>query len=165
VYKTISDEHAQNALVCLAQDLCTIFVYWDFTDLRGRVVNDFINRIKPEYRLCIRMCRLNPESGDFSPVHEVGLQQITSGNYYFCNLNPLDSYYFELGALKPDGGFVRFYQTAPVRMQPGIQPEVQSCFIAQVDTDSEIAGETKSKAAKVDELRRLQQLYAASSWR
>jgi hypothetical protein len=160
LYKTISDEHAQNALVCLPQDLNTLYVYWDFTKLRSRIVNDFVMRIKPEYRLRIRMCRFNPENGEYLPEREVGLERIQSGNYYFPNLSPESRYCFEIGAVKPDGEFVRFYQTAPVRMQTAIR----SSPPAAAEDESKAAGESESDPVRIFEVKRLRRLDAVSSW-
>jgi hypothetical protein len=160
LYKTISDRHAQNTVVCLPQDLDTLYVYWDFTELRSRIVNDFVMRIRPEYRLSIRMCRFNPESGEHIPEREVGLERIESGNYYFRNLSPENHYCFEIGAAKPDGDFIRFYQTVPVRMQATGQ-------IGSVEPENnrfEATGEGKTDPTGIFELERRQRLDAVSSW-
>jgi hypothetical protein len=160
LYKTISDEHAQNILICLPQDLNTLYVYWDFSELRSRIVNDFVMRIKPEYRLCIRMCRFNPARGECIPEREVGLERIGSGNYYFRNLSPENHYCFEIGAANPDGEFIRFYQTAPVRMQA-----MGKFGSAEPEHNNSVAtGEDKTDQAGIYELERLQRLDAVSSW-
>jgi hypothetical protein len=120
VYHVISAEYAQNMLVCLPQDLHTFYVYWDFTELRNQVVQDFLGRLKPESRLMVRLCRFDPARQSFMTERTVILTQIAAGNYYFRNLSPVNTYCCEIGAQKPDGGFICFYQTAPLRMQPPI---------------------------------------------
>jgi hypothetical protein len=160
LYKTISDEHAQNTLVCLPQDRNTLYVYWDFTKLRSRIVNDFVMRIQPEYRLRIRMCRFNPENGEYLPEREIELKRIELGNYYFRDLSPEYHYRFEMGVAKPDGQFVHFYQTAPVRMQAAGQA---GCAEAAED-QSKATGEREPAPVKVLDLERLRRLDTVSSW-
>jgi len=118
MFHALSEEYAQNSVVCLPQDLHTFYVYWDFTGLRNQIVNKFLQMVKPKYQLNVRLCRWDPESQQFVAQCEVVLQQIETGNYYFNNLNPVDTYCFEIGAKLPEGGFICFYQTPPVRMQP-----------------------------------------------
>jgi hypothetical protein len=121
VYHVISEEYVQNRLVCLPQDLHTFYVYWDFTGLRDQVVQNFLERVKPGCRLIVRLCRLEATQQNFVPECTVALTQITAGNYYFHNLSPVETYCCEIGAQKPDGGFICFYQTDPLRMQPSLE--------------------------------------------
>lgn len=166
MFQEISEEHAQNIVVCLAQDLFTLHVYWDFGKLRNRVVTEFLRRIKPDYRLSIRLCRLERDTRRYVAENEVYLEQISFGNYYFHNLNPVNTYCFELGAKRPDGGFVCFYQTRPVRMQPSEEEQLASiakAFNLDGRNDGVAAGATA--AADIDaDLERNKNLIAMSSW-
>jgi hypothetical protein len=157
VYQDISAEYAQNMLVCLPQDLHTFYVYWDFVDLRNQVIRDFLERVKPDCRLVVRLCRLDPARRDFLPEQTVNLVQMIAGNYYFRNLNPLDTYCCEIGAVKPDGGFIRFYQTEPLRMQPVPESYQPAPFAA----DRREVGQDHKEVTRLEKER---QLMALSSW-
>lgn len=161
MFHDLSEEHAQNILVCLPQDLYTLYVYWDFTGLRNQIVTDFLQRVKPEYRLNVRLCRLDPENGQFGAWRELSLQHITNGNYYFRNLNPIDTYCCELGAKNPAGDFICFYQTLPVRMQP--VDEIDRLAAIEAKTYLHNHDNLVERESLV-ELERNQQLIAMSSW-
>jgi hypothetical protein len=159
VYHVISAEYAQNMLVCLPQDLHTFYVYWDFSGLRNQVVQDFLERIKPECRLVVRLCRLDSARQSFAPERTVIITQIAAGNYYFRNLSPVDTYCCEIGAQKPDGGFICFFQTNPLRMQPvteNFQP-------GAIDLDSLNVVQDQKQAIQ-NRLENEPQLIAVSSW-
>jgi len=161
VFQVLSEEHAQNILVCLPQDLYTLYVYWDFTGLRNQIVKNFLQRVRPEYQLSVRLCRIEPESGQFSVQSEIPLQQINFGNYYFRQLNPVNTYCFELGAKKPDGGFICFYQTHPVRMQPSDEND----RLIMIEEEFKLNGEDGVAVPEsLDDFQRNQQLFAMSSW-
>jgi hypothetical protein len=146
----------------MPQDLHTLYVYWDFCGLRNQIVKDFLNRVKPEYRLSIRLCRLTQEDQQYVAEREVYLEQIATGNYYFYHLNPIETYCFELGAKKPDGGFICFYQTQAVRLQPSEDKEVLATLAEQFNLmgqDSLVVALEKPEAAEYSK-----QLIAMSSW-
>jgi hypothetical protein len=121
VFQVLSDEYAQNILACLPQDWRTLYVYWDFSGVRDQVARDFLQRIQPDGRLTVRLCRFDPGNREFTPERAVIVEQIATGNYYFRDLDPADTYCFEIGVQKPAGEFIRFYQTNPVRLQPATQ--------------------------------------------
>jgi hypothetical protein len=110
----LSERYAQNALVCLIQDLNTFYVYWDFTVMRERTVNEFIAKLRPDLQLVIRLCHYDYHSGARTPLKQVKLQCLDHGNYYFHDLQPYAVYCVELGAIKLDGGYICFYQTEPI---------------------------------------------------
>jgi hypothetical protein len=118
MYQSFFGEYPQNMLVYLQQDLSTLYVYWNFSTQRNWVFNDFLKKIKIEYRLIIKLCHFDKKRKDFIVVQEVPLATMESGKHYFTRLNPIDTYHLELGVYKPDGGFICFYRTAPIRMQP-----------------------------------------------
>lgn len=161
MFHVLSEEHAQNILVCLPQDLYTLYVYWDFTGLRNQIVKDFLQRVRPEYQLSVRLCRIEPESGQFAVECEVPLQQISFGNYYFRQLNPACTYCFEIGAKKPDGGFLCFYQTQPVRMQPSGETD----RLATIEEEFKLRDrDGMAIFESLDDFQLNQQLFALSSW-
>jgi hypothetical protein len=121
VYQVLSEEYAQNILVCLPQDWRTLYVYWDFARSRDQVAQNFLQQVQPGGRLAVRLCRFDPGNREFAPERAVIVEQIATGNYYFRDLDPADTYCFEIGVQKPTGEFIRFYQTNPVRLQPAPQ--------------------------------------------
>lgn len=159
MYQVISAEYAQNMVVCLPQDLRTFYAYWDFTGLRNQVVQDFLERVKPDCRLVVRLCRLEPGKPYFVPEQTVNLTQITTGNYYFRNLNPADTYCCEIGAITPDGGFICFYQTEPLQMQPKLENNLVDAFDWEAFPEDHDQPEVTG-----NRLANEQQLLALSSW-
>ncbi|QGP90951.1 hypothetical protein MGLY_02730 [Neomoorella glycerini] len=105
----------QNALVCLPQDLHTLYVYWDFTPQRIQTLHDFFSIVKPEMKLSLRLCRRDAPL----PEQELTLPALEPGGCYFYNLDPRMEYHFELGAISPAGEFVLLARTPIARTQPG----------------------------------------------
>jgi hypothetical protein len=157
VYQVISAEYAQNRLVLLPQDLHTLMVYWDFTGLRSQVVRAFLKRINPECLLLVRLCRFDPARHIFVAEQIVPLTQIISGNYYFRNLISVAAYCCEIGAQKPDGSFICFYQTDRFCMQSFLEPPEE--YDAAAVNEAQRPQLVSLKQSE-DELR----LIAESSW-
>lgn len=110
----LSSGYHQNILVCLPQDLHTLYAYWDFTPARMRTLADFFQQVRPEMQLYLRLCRYD----ESWPAQEVALADLGPGGYYFYNLDEGAVYHFELGARSPAGEFVVFSRTGAIQLQP-----------------------------------------------
>ncbi|QGP93900.1 hypothetical protein MGLY_33240 [Neomoorella glycerini] len=122
----LGDGFRQNALVCLPQDLHTLYVYWDFTPQRIQTLEYFFRIVKPEMKLTLRLRRLDA----LLPEQELTLTTLQSGGCYFYNLEIHPGYYVELGAVSQEGEFVLFYQTlvsaSPLAAESLPQPPIDS---------------------------------------
>ncbi|AKX94669.1 DUF4912 domain-containing protein [Moorella thermoacetica] len=105
----------QNALICLPQDLHTLYVYWDFTPARIRILVDFFHHVRPEMELTLRLCRQDCPL----PEQQLTLESLEPGWRYFSNLDDRAAYHLELGAQSPEGEFVLFSRTPVFQIQPG----------------------------------------------
>ncbi len=109
----------QNALICLPQDLHTLYVYWDFTPARIRTLEDFFHHVRPEMEPTLRLCRQDCSL----PEQQLTLENLEPGWRYFYNLDDRATYHLELGARSPEGEFVLFFRTTVFQIQPGRQLE------------------------------------------
>ncbi|BCV22138.1 DUF4912 domain-containing protein [Moorella sp. Hama-1] len=112
----LASGYHQNALICLPQDQHTCYVYWDFTPARIRTLVDFLQRVRPEMQLALRLC----SHDNHQPDREVILEQggVGPGSCYFHDLDARAAYHLELGARSPAGEFVVFSRTGIIRLQP-----------------------------------------------
>lgn len=104
----------QNDLVCIPQDLQTLFVYWTFTPQRIETLKDFLSKVQPDSHLILRLCC--PASSSLE--REIILPSIGSGSYYFQHINPRFTYHAELGVRTPEGQFILFSRTPEIKLQP-----------------------------------------------
>ncbi|OIQ60977.1 hypothetical protein MOTE_05060 [Moorella thermoacetica] len=104
----------QNALICLPQDLHTLYVYWDFTPARIRTLADFFHHVRPEMVLTLRLCRQDCSL----PEQQLTLESLEPGWRCFTNLDDRAAYHLELGARGPEGEFVLFSRTRVFQNRP-----------------------------------------------
>ncbi|KYH32889.1 DUF4912 domain-containing protein [Neomoorella mulderi] len=122
-----ADGFRQNALVCLPQDLHTVYVYWDFTPERIQTLKDFFSIVKPEMKLALRLRRLDA----LLPEQELTLTTLQPGGCYFYNLEAHTGYYVELGAISQAGEFVLFARTPVPETQLAGKEFSTSKFVSQ----------------------------------
>ncbi|CEP66199.1 Uncharacterized [Moorella glycerini] len=126
----LADGFRQNALVCLPQDLHTLYVYWDFTPQRIQNLHDFFSIVKPEMKLTLRLRRLDA----LLPEQELTLTTLEPGGCYFYNLEAHTGYYVELGAISQAGEFVLFTRTPVPHTQLVGKESPTSNFVTQALT-------------------------------
>lgn len=116
----IAHDFPGNELVCMLQDLHTVYVYWDFTAGRMRTLADFLTAMRPEMQLTLRLCRRDASL----PEQEIILTTLEPGGRYFFNLDDAAAYQVELGASSPTGEFVLFSRTPVPWLRPrtGAEP-------------------------------------------
>jgi len=112
----VTDRFKRNALICLPQDLHTLYVYWDFTPQRLKTLGDFFNNLKQDIKLNLQICNHN----NSMPEQEITFGTLKPGGHYFHNLSTNTVYRVEFGVKLEDGKFILFYCTPAFKMLPHV---------------------------------------------
>lgn len=102
-----------NALVSMAQDQETLFVYWTFTPARRETLKNFLDKLHADPHLILHLrCPASPVLDQ-----EVRLTVFERGSHYFRISNPTFSYQIELGCKTPEGRFIVLARTQEIILQ------------------------------------------------
>lgn len=109
-----------NLLVALPQDAYSLYVYWAFAPERLEVLRSFLQKLRGEQQLVLRLCCTASLAAEIAvPLEETGC-------FYFYLPEPLASYRLEIGIKSPEGKFFSLSHTPLTGFAPSSEHALPS---------------------------------------